>query len=197
VKDEHSRAARMVGYILYPVWFVIFCLSISTDLIEQGNYALIPFIDRSGPLGKPLRLFGILLIIWIMYEIYRLRQRVTGIKRAQLNYFTHGLLIFSGGGAVLAGVLQLFGGFGLEPGLGSYFSLPWVALTFYAITRYRLFDIRSIISRTLTIVLLSALFSMIQIAVFEVFDPLLGSAWTIFLSGLFISLVFFGTSCRS
>src|SRR5574337_858319 len=146
IQDEDSRKARIIGRILYPFWFLVFCISVSTDLIERGNYTLIPYVDRSGLLAKPLRLVGIILIVWVVYEIYQLRKQVTGIRRAQLNYFTHGVLIFCGGGATLAGVLQLFGGLGLEPGLGSYFSLPWVVLTFYAITRYRLFDIRSIIS---------------------------------------------------
>ena len=55
---------------------------------------------------------------------------MTGIKRKQLNYFFTGLLIFAGGGMFTAGFPQAFGGFGLEPGLGSYFGLPWVILTF-------------------------------------------------------------------
>ncbi len=193
IQDEDSRKARIVGRILYPFWFLVFCLSVSTDLIERGNYTLIPFVDRSGILGKPLRFVGIILIGWVVYEIYRLRKQVTGIRRTQLNYFTSGVLIFCGGGAILAGVLQLFGGLGLEPGLGSYFSLPWVVLTFYAITRYRLFDIRSIISRTVTISLLAVMFSLIQIGLLNLLGPLLGPSWTITLSMLLIGFVFFGT----
>ena len=197
MRDERSQAARKAGLILYPFWFIVFCVSLFTDLIERGNYSLIPFIDHSGPLAKPLRLIGLVLIGWVMYEVYRLRRRVTGIKKAQLNYFAHGVLIFCGGGALLAGVLQLFGGFGLEPGLGSYFSLPWVVLTFYAITRHRLFDIRIIISRTVTILLLGSIFSGIQIGFFVLLEPLIGSSLTIVVSLFFIGFVFFGTPFSS
>ena len=158
LKDEESRSARIAGSFLYPFWLIVLCLSISTDLIERGNYTLIPHIDSSGLLAKPLRIVGILQLFWLMYEIYRLRRHVSGIRRAQLNYFTHGMLIFTVGGTLVSGVLQLFGGFGLEPGLGSYFSLPWVVLTFHAMTRYRLFDIRSVASRVLTLGLFSAFF---------------------------------------
>jgi PAS domain S-box-containing protein len=191
--DEQSRRARIVGWVLYPFWLAVFLVSLTSELIEKGNYSLLPFIDRSGVLGKPLRFIGITLIIWFLYEIFRLWKKVTGIKRAQLNYFIYGLLTFALGGLVLAGFLQLFGGFGLEPGLGSYFSLPWVVLTFYAITRYRLFDIRTIISGTVTIVLLSAIFAAVQILLFGLFQPLVGSSWTIVISVLIIGFLSFGT----
>lgn len=193
MRDERSRAARWAGLVLYPFWFSVFCISLSTDLIETGNYTLLPFVDHSGPLNKPLRLVAFGLILWAMFEVYRLRREVFGIKRAQLNYFAHGVLIFSGGGALLAVVLQLFGGLGFEPGLASYFSLPWVVLTFYAITRYRLFDIRIIVARTVAITLLVCIFSLVQIGFFAVLEPHIGPSWTIVISLFFIGFVFYGT----
>src|SRR3990172_8691178 len=41
MRDEDSRAARIAGLILYPFWLIILSVSISTDFIESGNYALI------------------------------------------------------------------------------------------------------------------------------------------------------------
>ncbi len=194
LKDEKSRIARIAGWVLYPFWTIIFFISVTTNLIESGNYTLLPYIDRSGPLGKPLRMVGIIVIFWVVYEIFRLRRHVTGIKRAQLNYFIHGVLIFAGGAGIFAGVLQLFGGFGFEPGLSSYFSLPWVVLTFYSITRYRLFDIRSIFSRVITISILALFFSLIQTGFFSIAQPVLGTTFTIIVSLFFIGFLFFATS---
>ncbi len=194
MRDENSRAARIAGSILYPFWLAVLCVSVSTDLIESGNYTLIPYIDRSGPLGKPLRVLGIVQLFWIMYELFRLRRQASGIRRAQLNYFMHGMLIFAGGGTLVTGVFQLFGGFGLEPGLGSYFSLPWVALTAYAVTRYRLFDIRTVISRTLSFVLLSGTIIGSHLVLFKLFEPALGPTFAILVSLTLIGLVFFGTT---
>jgi PAS domain S-box-containing protein len=194
LKDENSRSARLAGAVLYPFWVIVFCLSISTDLIERGTYTLIPHLDQSGLLAKPLRTVAVLQLIWLMYEIFRLRRSVIGIRRAQLNYFTHGMLIFTIGGTFVSGVLQLFGGFGLEPGLGSYFSLPWVVLTFYAMTRYRLFDIRSVVARVLTVGLLSAFFSAVQVGLFKLLEPAFGASFAVAVSLCLIGFVFFGTT---
>jgi len=193
MKDENSRAARIAGLILYPFWLIVLFVSMSTDLIEAGNYTLIPYIDRSGPLGKPLRVLGIVQLFWVMYELFRLRRQVSGVKRAQLNYFTNGMLIFTVGGTLIAGILPLFSGSAVEPGLGSYFGLPWVVLTYYAITRHRLFDLRLVASRAITIMLLSAAFSAIHIGLFTLFQPALGNALAILISLTIIGFLFFGT----
>ncbi len=193
MRDEKSRAARIAGLILYPFWIIVLCVSVSTDLIERGHYTLIPYLDRSGPLGKPLRVLGIIQLFWLMYELFRLRRKTTGLAWTKINYFTHGMLIFAGGGTLVAGILPLISGLFLEPGLGSYFGFPWVVLTYYAMTRHRLFDLRRMESRTLSIVLLLLLFSAIHIGLFTLFQPALGDALAILLSLLIIGLLFFGT----
>ena len=194
MRDENSKAARVAGYLLYPFWGLVLCISVSTDLIESGNYALFPYIDRSGPLGKPLRIIGVVQLAWVINELFRLRRETSGLKRSQLNYFTNGMLIFTVGGTLLAGVLPLFNGLTLEPGLGSYFGFPWVVLTYYAITRHRLFDLRLVASRAIAILLLTTLFSGVHVAFFLMFHPLLGDVLAIVLSLFLIGLVFFGTS---
>ena len=194
MRDENSKAARIAGYILYPFWIIVLCISVSTDLIERGNYALFPYIDRSGPLGKPLRAIGVAQLIWVIFEVFRLRRRASGHKRSQLNYFTNGMLIFTMGGTLIAGVLPLLGGLTLEPGLGSYFGFPWVVLTYSAITRHRLFDLRLAASRAIAILLLTILFSGVHIAFFLTFKSLLGDVLAIVLSLSLMGFVFFGTS---
>ena len=196
MKEDDSGAGRIAAYILYPFWIIVLAISVSTDLIESGNYALIPFIDRSGPLGKPLRIIGILQLLWVMVEIYRLRGQVKGIRRVQLKYFTHGLLIFTCGGTLISGVFPLIGGSALEPGLGSYFSLPWIVLTFYAITHYRMFDIRMITARIVNIGVLSLFVALVQIGIFSLIEPFVGAPLAIAASLPVIAFVFSGTTFR-
>ena len=193
MKDEQSRAARLAGYILYPFWLLMLCLSLFTDLIVTDRYSLIPYVNEAGPLENPARLAGAMMLLWFMYEVISLRSRVSGTKKIQLNYFLCGILIFGGGTALTAGFFQIFGGFGFEPGLSSYFGFPWVVLSFYAIIRYSLFDARIIISRTLGIVLLTGIFSLLQIALFRLLEPTLGAAFTIIISLPIVGFIFFGT----
>lgn len=197
MKDETGRVARRIGFVLYPFWLILFVLCLFTDLVEPGHVRLIPYEGQAGPLEDPARFFGALLILWIVYEIFMLRKSVGGVRKVQLNYFFIGTLIFGASGAFMVGLLQLFGGIGFDPALGAYFSLPWVALTFYAITRYRMFDIRIVISQTLTIALLALFFSAIHIALFTVFEPIVGPKFTILISLFIIAFIFFGTQLNS
>jgi PAS domain S-box-containing protein len=193
LKDERSRSARLIGSTLYPFWSVVLGLSLFTDLIVTHEYVLLPYVNEPGPLEKPLRLFGAFLIVWTLYKINVFRRRSTGQMRKDWNLFFFGLLIFGGGTGLASALLPLAGGFGLEPGLGSYFGLPWVLLTFYAIARYRLFDIRIIASRFVATVLLALIFSAVQTALFLLLSPSLGPALSIFISLPLIGFIFFGT----
>ncbi len=191
LKDEKHPRARWVAYILYPFWGLVLLLTMITKLIEPGDLSMIPFVNREGPLENPLRLVGMGMIIWLMVEIYRLRKQVYGIKKAQLNFFFYGTLIFASGGVLIVCLLPIFNI--LNPALGAYFSFPWVLFTFYAITRHRLFDIRFIISRAMTITLLGLVIALLHLALFHFFAPTLGETSAIVLSIFLIGFVFFGT----
>ena len=196
-ESKDNRTAYRVGLILYPFWTIMLALSIFTDLIVTNNYVLIPFSNHPGPLDKYLRFFGACLAVWVIAKAFFLRRSTSGIVRKELGFFFFGVFVFGSGAGFTAGVLQLFGGFGLEPGLASYFSLPWVALTVYAIARYQLFDIRLILSRTIAIILLLAIFSSLQAGLFLLFEPALGRVISIFASLSIIGFLFFGTPFRT
>jgi PAS domain S-box-containing protein len=193
LQDERSRKARIAGMVLYPFWTVVLALCLFTDLIVTPGFIPLPYSNSPGPLEMPLRLVGSMMAFWLIYEIAKLRRQVTGYRRAQLSYYLYGTAIFGTGGAVIAGLLQLFTGRALEPSLSAYFSLPWVLMIFYAITRHRLFDIRFLISRTLIILTLSFCISAFQFVLFKVLEPVIGPVATIFISVPVIGVIFFGT----
>lgn len=196
LEDERSPTARVIGYVLYPFWTAVLALTLFTDLIVTRDYILIPFSNQPGPLENPLRLFGSSFAIWVVAKTIFLRRTVTGVARKSLEYFFYGVIVFGSGAGFTAGILQLFGGFGLEPGLASYFSLPWVGLTFYAIARYQLFDVRLILSRLITTLLLLIVFSAIQAGAFLLFEQALGLLPAFLGSLVLISFLFFGTPIR-
>jgi signal transduction histidine kinase len=174
LKDENSGTARAIGAVLYPFWLAVYLLCLFTDLVEPGDLSLVPFVDRSGPLEKPLRLVGTLLVLWSVVEVFRLRRTLTGIRRTRLDYFFSGTLIFAGGGVVMAGVLPLVRGTSFDPGLGALFSLPWVVLTAYAISRYRVFDIRDVLYRAVRFLPLFAAAAFALVMLFTLLEPVFG-----------------------
>ena len=194
MKGDNSRAARRVVFGQYAFWTIIYILCFFTNLLETGVYSLLPYIDRKGgPLELPARLVGGVSLVWIIYGLYMVKRQSIGLKRTQINYFLVGLAVYAAGGGLATGFFPLFGGFGFDPSLGSYFSLPWVVLTFYAITRYQLFDISIIISRALMIVILSFLLSALCLGLFKLIEPAVGESPAILISLSLIGTVFFGT----
>jgi PAS domain S-box-containing protein len=193
LEGEGNVKARRAGLVLYPFWGAVLLLTLTTDLVVTERYRLFPFLNEHGPLEDYFRFAGGLLILWLIYMILRLRKQVSGLRRAQLSHFFYGTIIFGTGGSIVAGFMPILGHGGVEPGLAAYFSLPWVLLIFYAITRYRLFDIRLVISRFLNILLLSLVISSLHFILFKALEPALGVVASIFISIPVIGFVFFGT----
>jgi len=193
LKDERSRLGTLVAFTLYPACLIIYGLCLFTDLIVMPGYSVIPFINHPGPLENPARLFGTLQAIWLLYSIIQYKKVLQGIKKTQFEYFLTGTLIFGGGAATTAGLMQIFGGFGFEPGLASFFSLPWVAFTYYAITRRRLFDIRIMFSRVISLVVLFVVSAVVQIGLYKLLTPQLDDEYAILISLAAIGGLFFGT----
>ncbi|HSQ77999.1 MAG TPA: PAS domain S-box protein [Nitrospirota bacterium] len=191
MEDENSPAARIVGYVLYPFWSLVLALTLFTDLVEPGDPSLIPFVDIDGPLEKPLRAIGAIMAVWLLVTLYRAKNRMGGNKKAQYNLFFYGTLFFNLGCILVASVLPLFGA--INPAFTTFFSLPWVVITYYAVTRHRLFDLRLLVSRALNIAILSVLFSALHIVLFKLLSPSLGESLAILLSLAVIGLIFFGT----
>ncbi len=191
--DEKSRKAYWAGLFLYAFWSVAFLCALFTEWVVPSSYRVLPFNHVHGMLEDEFRLAGGLMIFWLLVEILLLRRSMTGIKRAQLNYFLFGTIIFGTGGSITASFLQLIPEVQVEPGLASYFSFPWALMTFYAITRYRLFDIRIVLSRLLNILLMSVMISGLQFTLFKFLSPSVGDVASIFISIPLIGILFFGT----
>lgn len=196
IKDDKSHKAFVIGFILYAFWLIVYLLCFTTSWVETGVNSLIPFVPKYGIFEKPIRLIGAALIVGIIYNLFRTRKQVAGIKKIQVNYLLLGLIIYGIGGSLPSGILQLFGGFGLDPALTVYYSLPFTLLTFYAITRYRLFDTQIIISNSLTVIILTVMLGSINIALFKLLEPPLGSTWAILISLLVIITIFLRTPLR-
>jgi len=197
LRSEQSRVARMVGYLLYPFWTIVLGICLFTDQIVSPGYSLIPYVNRPGPLEIPARVAGALMIVWSIVEILRAKRHLIGTKKFQLELFFYGLLTFALATVTVAGILPTLSGVGVEPGLGAYFGLPWVVLTFYAIVRHSLFEMRIFFSRTLNILLIILVCSGIQTALLAAIAPAFGTAISSFISLSFLGFFLFGTPASS
>src|SRR5262249_41855029 len=105
----------------------------------------------------------------------RVHRRSIGRKRQQIGYYMLGIAFYAVGGVLFAGVFQIVGHIHFDPGLVGYFSLGWVALTFYAITRHRLFDIRFVASRATVGMVLTVLLVSVDVLLYRWLTPPIGA----------------------
>ncbi|HYD49910.1 MAG TPA: GAF domain-containing sensor histidine kinase [Terriglobales bacterium] len=187
-------AAQRVGRILYATWAAVLALCLTTDLFEGGALSLVPFVDRVGWLERPARAAGAVILCWALVELWRVQRASAGRRRQQLAYFLLGLALYGVAGLLLAGVFQIVGDVHFDPALVSYFSVVWMALTFYAITRHRLFDVRFVMSRAITALLLTLCLVVMQSLLFGWLVPSLGAAASIVVASIVSGTVLFTTS---
>ncbi len=179
LKDEKTPAPRTAVLTHYFPWVIIAVLAFFTDLVEKGPPSLTPHVLNTGPLANPARILASALIVWLIFRLMKIRTQLIGIKTVQINYVITGIVLFGIGSGLVSGILPLFGSFGVDPALGGYFSLPWIVLTFYAITRYRLFDFRMFMSNLFLILILTSVMSGFFLGLWELLERLTGTSQSI------------------
>ncbi len=192
LRNQPARA-RLWGRVLYVVWGAILVLCWTTDLFEVGAFSLVPFVDKRGPLETPARLLGALSLGYLLFEMARVRRASTGRRREQIGYLLLGMAVYASAGVFLAGIPTIFRALHFDPGLVSYFSVAWIALTFYAVTRHRLFDIRFILSRAVQTMLLAATLAGSNVLLYRFLASTVGADTGVILISLLTSVVLFMT----
>jgi signal transduction histidine kinase len=187
------RKALVWGVASYAIWGAILVTCLTTDLVEVGVISLVPFADHAGPFEQPARALGAFMIGYALFEMYRAHRDSSGRRRQQTAYLLLGMAIYGAAGAFFAGIAQITGAVRFDPGLVGYFSLAWMALTFYAVHRHRLFDIRFVLSRAMEALVLSALLATTVIVLFRVMVFDVGAATAVTLSSLVAAFIFFMT----
>jgi signal transduction histidine kinase len=187
------RRARWLGGALYAFWGTILVLCWTTDLIEVGAVSLFPFVDRLGRFETLARLLGAATLTFFLYQMYRVWRGSVGRRRQQLGYFLLGMGLYAAAGLVLAGLAGLIPALRFDPGLVSYFSVAWMALTFYAVTRHRLFDIRVVLSRSIEALVLTSLLAAAVVLLHLFLEPAVGRNASVPLVGILVGVLFFMT----
>ncbi len=188
-----DRRRRIVGGALWIAWTAILILCLTTDLVETGASSLYPFVDRRGPFETAGRALGALCLGYALYMMYAIYRDSRGRRRQQISYLLLGLALYGASGLLFAGIFQFVGGLHFDPGLVAFFSIVWTGLTFYAITRHRLFDIRFVLSRGLSAVMLTLLFGLFNIGLFRLTADAVGGAHAVVFGSLLSAVLLFMT----
>ncbi len=190
-----ARQAKWVGGVLYAVWGTLLFLSLATDLVEVGAHSVIPFVDDTGPFENPARGLAALCLVWSGWALYRASQQTRGIDRQRSRYLLLGLSLYAAG-AMVGAVATQVAGVAFDPGLTVVFSIPWVALTFYSMSRYRLFDVRMVASRIASGTFLAVIATTCATVVFWLLEESLGHLGAMWLGGLSAAIILIPSPLR-
>jgi signal transduction histidine kinase len=186
-------AARWAGIVLWTVWGGLLVLSLTTDLVEGGAESLYPFVDRLGRFERPARVLATATIAFALYNLYRAHQASRGVQRQQMAYMFLGMSIYAAIGGLTAGVLPLTHGVAFDPALTVLFSVTYTALTLYAVTQHRLFDVRLLLSRVVAGLLLVATATASTLVVYWLLAGAVGGEVAVVLAVFATASVFVAT----
>jgi diguanylate cyclase (GGDEF)-like protein len=186
-----SRLSRSIAWSLHAFWIVVNYFNVTTNAIDIEPVPLFPFADRGGPWEIPLRIFAAFQTTAIMACLIRTRMQAVGTKRQQISYLILGMVLFGTGSVITQ--IPVFGQFVIDPGLNAYFSLPFIACAFYAVLRHRLFDVRVIVSKIISSVVLVTIFLAFHIFIVNIFEQILGINIGLIVASLLTCLLAFAS----
>lgn len=164
-----TKRKKVILWVLGFCSVIFFFLPLFGDIIVK---TALPVYDPFAGF-EPGRLFSLYVIyfslfaflpLFICADIWR---RSKGIKREQIKYIFFGFLLFIITGTLFSLFLPLIG-INKFSSLDCTFSIFFVCFSTYSITRYRLMDIKMIISRSIVFLLLSGIITGIFILVFAI-----------------------------
>lgn len=149
---EEKKYLKIKSFLVYITGLIIFLLALFTPFfIEKSNYRIHHYFftgETTGSLDILGRIYILMCLVIILFNLLRYYFRTQGFKKLQLKYFLFGTIIYAGVGLITVSLLPII----LKETadyveIAAYFSLFWVILTVYAILKYRLMDIRIVLGK--------------------------------------------------
>jgi signal transduction histidine kinase len=145
---------------------VFAALSAATPWIAYGINQTSSGIQRSaGPLYPAFAVYIVGCAVTAVSVFIAKARRVRGLAKAQLQYLGIGILIVAAGATTSNLLIPIVTGRSSYSSVGPYFALPLVLLVGHAIIRHRLMDLRLVINRGITFLLVSAFLSALVILI--------------------------------
>lgn len=159
---EVQKIRRLMTYSLPPLWIIcLMCFSslVVSDIKVQSNLYAIDF----GPLVWIYALAIFYIIAIVVYGLVHGLKYTTGVKRRQLLSITYGLGLSLPLVVLFTLILPIFTG---EFSLTEFGITPLIILVlslYYGVVKYRLFDIKMAVVRTIVYVFSLATLAMVYI----------------------------------
>lgn len=152
--QRKPRIGRVIESALYVVWGAAATLSTATTRLDGGADSLVPFVDRVGEHEQLVRMLLSVTLAWSIFVLVRTYRSTHGIERRQVSYALVGMGIYTVGAGSLSASAVWLGRGAVDPAMAYVMSIPWIGLTLYGASRYRLFDVSDLFSRTLSALVL-------------------------------------------
>lgn len=152
--QRKPRIGRVLETALYVLWGGVALLSTVTTRLDGGAESLMPFVDRVGEHEQLVRALLSVTLAWSIFVLTRTYRSTHGIERRQVSYALVGMGIYTFGAGVLSASAVWLGRGAVDPAMAFVMSIPWIGLTLYGASRYRLFDVSDLFSRTLSALVL-------------------------------------------
>ena len=145
-----TKYFRLKSFTWYSAGAILTFIAFFTPLLTTDVDPEYPHKFTAGPLEPVGRLFVIVGLVVSFVYLFKEYFKSTGFRKLQIKYFILALTIHSSGGIIFGGILPLFlGPEFLYGDVLTFFAIPGISLTTYAIFKKRLFAIRVILTEIL------------------------------------------------
>ena len=149
-----TKHLKLKMFFWYLIGGGLSVLAITTSYFSKDVARSYPFKFEAGPLEPVARLFVIACLVVSFYYLLSEYVKAKGEKKTKIKYFVLALTIHSSGGIIFGGILPLiFGPNFLYGDAVTFFGLPGVALTTYAIFTEKLFAVKFILTEILVAII--------------------------------------------
>ncbi len=180
-----ARSSKIKSVVLFAAGLVVIYFALTTDLFVKSVYLNgINISSLAGPLDAVGRLYIVLCSSMAIIILVKDYFTTSGFRKTQLKYFILGSAIFTVAGIISTSIVPFYLNESPYYDIAAYASFIWICLTAYAILKYKLMDIRLIVTQLLT-------FGLWAVLLLKIFSSN-GVQEGIINSIIFVSVVFFG-----
>lgn len=145
-KQKRSRIYEITIFIILLVLLALSPSDLNVSEVYVGDGGVPEVIP--GPLYPAALIFFVYLMIWGVRNLFIGYERLSALEKLQIQYVSLGIVVSVLLGVITNVILPIIG-ISQFVNLGPYFLLIFIFFTFYAIIKFKMFDIKIIVTQLL------------------------------------------------